>query len=75
MRRDFQYYSQFASQAIELRQIKWKMRVLCVIRRGPVRLGQLAREIPSASKNVLSENLQVAAIRTSQMNRQGNNKK
>jgi len=33
------------------------MQILCVIRSRPVRLGQLARLIPSASKKVLTEKL------------------
>jgi DNA-binding HxlR family transcriptional regulator len=41
-------YSQFASHAVELLQGKWKIQILCSIRSGPVRLGQLARQIPSA---------------------------
>lgn len=48
-------YSDFASHAVELLQGKWKMQIFCVIRSGPVRLGQLARLIPSASKKVLTE--------------------
>lgn len=31
--------------------------ILCMMRNGPVRLGRLSREIPSASKKVLTENL------------------
>lgn len=46
-----------ASHAVELLQGKWRMRILCVMRSSPVRLGQLARFIPSASKKVLTENL------------------
>jgi DNA-binding HxlR family transcriptional regulator len=33
------------------------MQILCVMRSGPVRLGQLTRLIPTASKKVLTENL------------------
>lgn len=33
------------------------MQILCIMRTGPVRLGQLTRLIPSASKKVLTENL------------------
>lgn len=36
---------------------KWKLQVLWVMRSGPVRLGQLARRIPGASKKVLTQNL------------------
>jgi len=43
--------------AIQLLQGKWKVRILCMMRRAPVRLGQLQRLIPLASKKVLIENL------------------
>ena len=33
------------------------MHILCAIRAKPVRLGQLARDLPAASKKVLTENL------------------
>ena len=36
---------------------KWKVHLLCAMRSGPVRLGQLARLIPSASKKVLAQHL------------------
>jgi DNA-binding HxlR family transcriptional regulator len=36
---------------------KWRVHILCVLRFGPVRLGQLARLIPSASKKMLTQNL------------------
>ena len=38
-------------------QSKWKVQVLCAMRIGPVRLGQLGRLIPGASKKVLTQNL------------------
>jgi DNA-binding HxlR family transcriptional regulator len=50
-------YSRLASHAVELMQGKWKMQILSAMCTGPVRLGQLARLIPSASKKVLTENL------------------
>lgn len=51
-------YFQSATHAIELLQGKWRMQIiLCMMRSGPVRLGQLSRAIPSASKKVLTENL------------------
>jgi DNA-binding HxlR family transcriptional regulator len=31
-------------------QGKWKAQILCAIRSGPIRLGQLARIVPGASK-------------------------
>lgn len=36
---------------------KWKVQVLCAIRNGPVRLGQLSRLIPGASKKILTQHL------------------
>jgi DNA-binding HxlR family transcriptional regulator len=50
-------YSCAAEVAICLLQGKWRIQILCVMREGPTRLGQLARLIPSASKKVLTENL------------------
>jgi hypothetical protein len=50
-------YSCAAELAVELLQGKWRIQILCVMRVGPVRLGQLGRLIPSASKKVLAENL------------------
>jgi DNA-binding HxlR family transcriptional regulator len=38
-------------------QSKWRLQILCAMRSGPVRLGQLARLIPGASKKMLTENL------------------
>ncbi len=38
-------------------QGKWKIQILCAMRSGPIRLGQLARIIPRASKKVLTQNL------------------
>jgi DNA-binding HxlR family transcriptional regulator len=50
-------YSCAAELAIDLLQGKWRIQILCVMREGPTRLGQLGRLIPSASKKVLTENL------------------
>ena len=50
-------YCLLASQTVEVLQGKWKMQILCLVRWGPVRLGQLGRLIPSTSKKVLIENL------------------
>jgi DNA-binding HxlR family transcriptional regulator len=38
-------------------QGKWKAQILCAIRSGPIRLGQLARIVPGASKKMLTQNL------------------
>jgi DNA-binding HxlR family transcriptional regulator len=36
---------------------KWRVQILCAMRSGPVRLGQLARLIPGASRKMLTQNL------------------
>lgn len=46
-----------ASFAMGLLQGKWRIEILVAMRSGPVRLGQLTRLIPAASKKVLTENL------------------
>lgn len=38
-------------------QGKWKVQVLCALRSGPVRLGQLGRLIPGTSKKMLTQHL------------------
>jgi DNA-binding HxlR family transcriptional regulator len=45
------------SWAMRLLGGKWKVQILCLIREGPVRLGQLGRSLPNASKKVLAQNL------------------
>jgi DNA-binding HxlR family transcriptional regulator len=50
-------YARNATRAIELLGGKWKLEILYAMRRGPIRLGQLGRLIPMASKKVLAENL------------------
>ena len=50
-------YSCAAELAVSHLQGKWGIQILCVMREGPTRLGQLGRLIPSASKKVLAENL------------------
>jgi DNA-binding HxlR family transcriptional regulator len=50
-------YCRSCTDTVHLIQGKWKMHVLCSIRSGPVRLGQLRRELRTASKKVLTENL------------------
>ena len=36
---------------------KWSIQILCVLRSGPIRLGQLSRLVPDASKKMLIQNL------------------
>jgi len=50
-------YCRSCTDTVHLVQGKWKMQILCSIRSGPVRLGQLRRELRTASKKVLTENL------------------
>jgi DNA-binding HxlR family transcriptional regulator len=50
-------YCRSCTETVRLLQGKWKMHILCAIRSGPVRLGRLTRELPTASKKVLTENL------------------
>ncbi len=46
-----------ASLAAQLLQGKWEIPILCAVQKGPVRLGQLMRLYPTASKKVIAENL------------------
>jgi DNA-binding HxlR family transcriptional regulator len=50
-------YSCEAAIAIDLIQGRRRIEILCAMKKGPVRLGQLTRLIPAASKKVLTENL------------------
>lgn len=36
---------------------KWKLQILYAMRSGPIRLGQLSRIVPGASKKMLTQNL------------------
>jgi DNA-binding HxlR family transcriptional regulator len=53
-------FSQIAKASLTfelLFQGKWKLQILYVLCAGPIRLGKLARLIPSASKKMLTQNL------------------
>lgn len=50
-------YCRSCTDTVHLVQGKWKIHILCAIRTGPVRLGQLRRELHHASKKVLTQNL------------------
>jgi hypothetical protein len=52
---DTKYVHNATFAAGVLFQSKWKVQILCGMRTGPVRLGQLARLIPAASKKMLEE--------------------
>lgn len=50
-------YSGRVSRVIELLQGKWTVQILCAMRTHPVRLSELKRAIPSASKKALTASL------------------
>jgi DNA-binding HxlR family transcriptional regulator len=50
-------YSGRVSRVVELLQGKWTVQILCAMRGGPVRLSELKRAIPPASKKALTANL------------------
>lgn len=53
-----QVYLRRASLACDtLFQGKWRVQILCAMRIGPVRLGQLMRLIPNGSRKMLVQNL------------------
>jgi DNA-binding HxlR family transcriptional regulator len=54
---DARYIRNTKFAAAVLFQGKWRVQILCTMRSGPVRLGQLARLIPGASKKMLAQNL------------------
>jgi DNA-binding HxlR family transcriptional regulator len=46
-------YIRRVSAVTDILEGKWKLQVLCAMRDGPVRLSQLVRLLPSASKKAL----------------------
>lgn len=48
-----------ASWTVEFLRGKWTLQILCAMLRGPVRLSQLRRAIPLASKKALTANLRL----------------
>ena len=50
-------YAERIAQVIELLQGKWTAHVLCALCKRPVRLGELRRALPSASKKSLTASL------------------
>jgi DNA-binding HxlR family transcriptional regulator len=50
-------YIRRAASITELLQGKWKLQILCAIRHEPIRLSQLQRLIPAASKKALRASL------------------
>lgn len=54
---DTRYARSASSAAAVLFQAKWRVEILCAMRSGPVRVGQLSRLIPGASKKMLAHNL------------------
>jgi DNA-binding HxlR family transcriptional regulator len=54
---DTKYVRSAAFTVDVLFQGKWKVQILCALRSGPVRLGQLGRLIPGTSKKMLTQHL------------------
>jgi len=54
---DTRYAHCACGAAAVLFQAKWRVEILCAMRSGPVRIGQLSRVIPRASKKMLTQNL------------------
>lgn len=54
---DTRYAHSASGAAAVLLQGKWRVEILCAMRSGPVRVGQLSRLIPGASKKMLAQNL------------------
>jgi DNA-binding HxlR family transcriptional regulator len=50
-------YAERIAQVIELLQGKWTAHVLCALCKRPVRLGELRRALPAASKKSLTASL------------------
>ena len=50
-------YKERVSRTAELFRGKWTIQILCAMRARPVRLSELKREIPSASKKALTASL------------------
>jgi DNA-binding HxlR family transcriptional regulator len=57
--------AQQISKVIDLFKGKWTVQILCMMQDHPVRLSELKRAIPSASKKALSANLR--ALETLQL--------
>src|ERR1700743_3586749 len=57
MRRLDSSYTERVSRVIDLFQGKWTIQTLCAMRERPVRLSELKRVIPSASKKALTASL------------------
>lgn len=55
--RNYDELCRTATSAAGILQGKWRIPILCALQGGPVRLGQLVRQMPKASKEVLAENL------------------
>ena len=55
--RAFSSDSEQIVRVIETLRGKWTIQILCEMRHGPVRLGQLKRSIPAASKKALTSSL------------------
>lgn len=56
-RADTEYVRNASFAVGTLFESKWRIQILCALRSRPVRLGQLTRLIPKASKKMLVQNL------------------
>ena len=54
---DTRYIHNARCSASVLFQGKWKLEILCAMRAGPVRVGQLSRLLPGSSKKMLAHHL------------------
>jgi DNA-binding HxlR family transcriptional regulator len=57
MHTDCVAYIRKVSYVTDMLQGKWKLQILCAMRYEPVRLSQLTRSIPAASKKALRSGL------------------
>ncbi len=57
MHHDCSDYIHRVSRVTKMLEGKWKIEILCAMRSGPVRLSQLTRFVPSASKKALRASL------------------
>jgi DNA-binding HxlR family transcriptional regulator len=56
-------YAKRVLRVVELLQGKWTIQILCEIREGPVRLSELKRSIPAASKKALTASLRFLEVK------------
>jgi DNA-binding HxlR family transcriptional regulator len=59
LRKEEDLYAQDVSHAIELLRAKWTIPIVCAMRERPVRLSELRRLLPAASKKALVASLRI----------------